>query len=173
MEKDVEGNDKSMLPKLKLEIELVPKTSWYCNLRKVLTREEWDKIRKKSYADAGHKCAICGANGRLNCHEVWIYNDTTRVQRLEGFTALCDLCHHVKHMGHAGILSMRGELNIDIVIEHFLKVNNCERETFEIHQKVAFDKWRERSTHNWKIDLGQYENLARAKMENFKVPIQV
>jgi len=156
-----------MVPKLKLEIELVPQTSWYCNLRKVLTREEWDKIRKKSYTDTGYKCAICGASGRLNCHEVWIYNDTKRVQKLEDFTALCDLCHHVKHMGFAGILAGRGKLNIDKVIEHFLKVNNCEQETFKNHQKIAFHKWSKRSAHKWKIDWGQYKNLLRPKTENF------
>ena len=29
---------------MKLEIELVPKTSWWNNLRKSLTKSEWDKI---------------------------------------------------------------------------------------------------------------------------------
>lgn len=32
---------------MKLEIELVPKTSWWNNLRKILPKSEWDKIRKK------------------------------------------------------------------------------------------------------------------------------
>ncbi|KAF5437681.1 hypothetical protein C5S35_02845, partial [Candidatus Methanophagaceae archaeon] len=31
---------------LRLKIELVPSTSWYNNLRKYITKEDWDKIRK-------------------------------------------------------------------------------------------------------------------------------
>ena len=66
---------KSKLEELKLKIELVPHTSWYKNLRKMLPKSEWDKIRKGTYAEYGHKCGICGANGRLNCHEIWKYDD--------------------------------------------------------------------------------------------------
>lgn len=146
---------------LKLFIELVPSTSWYDNLRKVLPQEEWDKIRKKSYKDAGHKCTICGANGKLNCHEVWNYNDETHTQKLEGFIALCDLCHHVKHIGLAGILSLKGALDYEKVIEHFMKVNECDRRTFDEHKKRAFEEWHERSKHDWHMDLGEYKDIVQ------------
>ncbi len=149
------------MQQLKLSIELVPSTSWYNNLRKVVTKEEWNKIRRKSYKDAGHKCAICGAKGKLNCHEVWSYNDETHVQKLEGFTALCDLCHHVKHIGLSGILAMKGELDMEEVIEHFMKVNSSDRKTFESHRNAAFKEWEERSTHDWQVDLGRYENVVK------------
>lgn len=146
---------------LKLFIELVPRTSWYNNLRKVIHLEEWDKIRKKSYNDAGHKCAICGAIGRLNCHEVWSYDDEAHIQKLEGFTALCDLCHHVKHIGLAGILELQGKLDMEEVIKHFMRVNDCDKRTFENHEKAAFEEWRKRSSHKWQVCLGQYENLIK------------
>ncbi len=146
---------------LKLLIELVPSTSWYDNLRKVLPQEEWDKIRKKSYKDAGYKCTICSVQGKLNCHEVWNYNDETHVQKLEGFIALCDLCHHVKHIGLAGILSSKGELDYEKVIEHFMKVNECDRRTFDEHKKRAFEEWRERSKQKWHMDLGEYKDIVQ------------
>jgi hypothetical protein len=60
---------------MRLEIDLVPSTAWYSNLRNKIPLKEWDRIRKKSYLDADHKCAICGAEGRLNCHEIWEYDD--------------------------------------------------------------------------------------------------
>jgi hypothetical protein len=146
---------------LKLLIELVPSTSWYDNLRKVLPQEEWDKIRKKSYKDAGYKCTICSVQGKLNCHEVWNYNDETHVQKLEGFIAICDLCHHVKHIGLAGILSSKGELDYEKVIEHFMKVNECDRRNFDEHKKRAFEKWHERSKHKWHMDLGEYKDIVQ------------
>src|SRR5574341_61050 len=149
---------------LKLTIELVPSTSWYNNLRKVVSQEEWDKIRKKSYKDAGYKCTTCGAEGKLNCHEVWNYNDKTHIQKLEGFIALCDLCHHVKHIGLAGILAMKGQLDMEKIIKHFMKVNSCDRETFENHRKAAFKEWKERSTHDWQVDLGQYEDVIKKNL---------
>jgi predicted restriction endonuclease len=74
---------------LKLTIELVPKTSWYSNLRNVIRPAKWDKLRKSVYAEYEHKCGICGATGgRLNCHEIWEYIDTNHEQKLIGFIAL-------------------------------------------------------------------------------------
>ncbi len=84
---------------LKLEAELVPSTSWFNNMRKVVPKAEWDRIRKRTYAEYRHRCGICSYEGRLNCHEIWHYDDHNYVQKLEGFIALCGLCHHVKHLG--------------------------------------------------------------------------
>lgn len=144
---------------LKLKIELVPSTSWYDNLRKKTSKTEWDKIRKQSYADANHKCAICGADGRLNCHEIWEYDDKTHIQKLTGFIALCNNCHMIKHIGFAGIQASKGLLDMEKLIEHFMKVNNCNREVFEKHLEEAFAQWRERSKHEWQVDLGAYTDV--------------
>jgi hypothetical protein len=150
-----------MARKLKLTIELVPKTSWYNNMRKVLPKTEWDRLRKQTYAEYGHKCGICGAEGRLNCHEIWEYDDCNHRQRLLGFIALCDLCHHVKHIGLAGILASKGQLDYEKAVEHFMKVNRCGRRGFDKHRKKAFTQWAERSKHDWQVDLGEYEALVR------------
>jgi hypothetical protein len=141
---------------LKLEIELVPATTWYTNLRKVLPPEEWDRIRKKAYREQGYRCGICGAQERLSCHEIWNYDDDKHVQTLVGFVALCNMCHHVKHIGLAGILASEGKLDYSKVIKHFMKVNNCDYSTFETHRIDAFRKWEERSQYQWKVDLGMY-----------------
>ena len=75
----------AMPPSLRLAIELVPETCWYSNLRDVLPRPIWDKLRRQVYALSGYRCGVCGAHGALNCHEVWRYDDTTHIQYLEGF----------------------------------------------------------------------------------------
>lgn len=152
----------------KLKIELVPSTSWYDNLRKYISKENWDKIRKKVYANYGYKCGICNEEGRLNCHEIWEYDDKKYIQRLVGFIALCDMCHHVKHIGLAGILANAGKLDYEKVVEHFIKVNNCNRDTFEKHKEKAFDDWRERSSHEWHVDLREYKNIIKGRCKRWK-----
>ena len=144
----------------KLTIELVPQTSWYANLRNAMPKAQWDRLRKQVYAKYNYRCGVCGAsNTRLNCHEIWDYDEHSHVQTLLGFIALCDLCHHVKHIGLAGILAARGQLDYQKVVEHFLAVNKCDRTAFEAHRKWAFEQWVERSTHDWQVELGEYANL--------------
>jgi hypothetical protein len=55
----------------------------------------WDRLRHQVTAEAGNRCEICGGRGRrwpVECHEVWHYDDTTKIQRLErlvgAFTAV-------------------------------------------------------------------------------------
>jgi hypothetical protein len=141
-------------PPLRLTIELVPATAWGANLRDVLTRAGWDQLRRTVYARFGQRCAICGAGGRQHCHEVWQYDDAQHIQRLEGCLALCALCHHVKHLGHAGILARAGKLDMARVIAHFCAVNGCDRATFAAHRDAAFAQWHERSRYEWTTDLG-------------------
>ncbi len=145
-----------MKTKFKLEIELVPSATWWDNLRKKIPKKKWDELRRKVYVEYRHKCGICGSKGRLSCHELWSYDDKNHIQRLVGFIALCDLCHHVKHIGLAGILASRGQLDYDAVVKHFMEVNHCDRETFEKRKEEAFTEWRERSKHEWHLDLGDY-----------------
>ncbi len=148
-----------MAQPMKLTVELVPETSWYSNLRKAMPRAQWDKLRRKVYAEYGHRCGICGAGGRMNCHEVWKYDDDDQTQRLDRFISLCDMCHHVKHIGFAGVLAGEGRLDFEKVVEHFMNVNRCDRATFEEHSREAFAVWRRRSRHRWTVDLGEYRPL--------------
>jgi len=146
---------------LKLEIELVPRTSWQSNLRKILPRQAWDRIRKEAYERASGKCEICGEQARLECHERWVYDDTRHVQRLAGFMALCPLCHAVKHMGRSWNLARQGKLDFDELVRHFMSVNGVSRELFQFHYEEAFRVWRVRSRYPWKIDLGAWEALVK------------
>lgn len=150
---------KSEKLELKLTIELVPATSWYRNLRKFASREDWDKIRRKAYADHDYCCSICGTGGKLHCHEVWEYDDEKHAQRLAGFISLCVMCHHVKHIGLAGILASRGQLDYEGVIRHFMKVNKCGRRIFFKHRDEAFDEWERRSQDEWIVDLGEFAGI--------------
>ncbi len=115
-----------------------------------MTREEWDTLRKRVYTDYGNRCGVCGNPPPLECHELWDYDDKKHVQKLTGFIALCRLCHAVKHMG---LTELRAR-NAEAVKEHFLKINQCDRKTFENERKIAFELFEKRSKHGWKIDVG-------------------
>lgn len=151
---------------LKLTSELVPATAWRKNLRTNVTRSLWDKIRYDSYQRSGNKCGICGAEGQLQCHEIWDYDDENHVQKLSGFIALCRDCHQVKHIGRSGILAMDGKLDFDHLIDHFCKVNNCSKKIFDKHQKQVSEKWRQRSKYPWQCDFGEYEESVKTFNEN-------
>jgi hypothetical protein len=138
---------------LRLTIELVPRTCWHNNLRQALSSAEWDRLRRHVYAQFGHRCAICGAGGRLHCHEVWDYDDSAHVQALRGLLALCEDCHHVKHIGLAGVLASEGKLDYERIVAHFLRVNGCDRETFRRHYEAAMAQWAERSRYEWLPDV--------------------
>jgi hypothetical protein len=144
---------------MKLEIELVPNSLWYLNLRKMLPQKEWDKIRFETYAKYNNCCGICGAKIKLNCHEIWEYDDINHIQKLKGFIALCDNCHMIKHIGFAGIQADKGLLDMDQLINHFIKVNNVNKEEFENHKEKSFKLWKERSTFDWTVDYGDWKNL--------------
>ena len=111
------------------------------------------------YFTTNHACGICGAGGRLNCHELWQYDDKKHIQKLMGFIALCDMCHHVKHIGFAGILARQGKLDMNAVIEHFMTVNRCTKAAYSKHNDEAFEIWKERSRHNWKVDLSFLDSI--------------
>ena len=142
---------------MELTIELVPSTVWYSSLYRLLPREVWDRIRNEIIRNNGRKCQICGeTEGKMNLHETWEYDDVKHVQTLKGFILLCEMCHHVKHIGLAGILADEGKLDYNDVIEHFCKVNGCTKMEFEKRRTEAFDVWHARSEYEWKQDFGEY-----------------
>ena len=147
---------------MKLTVELVPKTVWRDSLAKLLPRNIWNNIRNDIIDKNGKKCQICGeTEGIMSLHEIWNYDDVNHVQKLDGFILLCSMCHHVKHIGLAGILARQGKLNYNEVIKHFCKVNYCSVKEFVEHVDNAFRIWRERSQHSWRQDFGRYEEFIK------------
>ena len=147
---------------MKLEIELVPSTVWYHSLYRLLPREVWNNIKKGIIEEKGRKCQICGeTKGIMNLHEVWEYDDRKHIQKLEGFVLLCKMCHHVKHVGLAGILASEGKLDYNEVVKHFCRVNKCTEKKFEKHKTRAFEIWEKRSQYRWEQDFGKHKGFIK------------
>ena len=135
---------------MKLTIELVPRTAWYKNLRIELSKSEWDKLRKATYAKAGNVCEICGGKGPkwpVECHEIWEYDEGTNIQTLKGLVALCPKCHQCKHVGLA---QMQG--HYDNARKHLAEVNGISINEAEDYINDCFDLWEERSQKKWKLN---------------------
>ena len=138
-----------------LTVELVPKTSWYANVRKEVTKKQWNIIKKQTAEDANHICQECGSSGlkqgrkhAVECHEIWQYDDKTLKQTLVGFIALCPRCHNVKHFGKARMLDLEQQ-----TLQHFCKVNKMTAPFANAYINEAFRKWFERSQFKWEVDM--------------------
>lgn len=141
----------------KLTIELVPLTSWCNNVRSKVSQEEWNVIRKKCYKNAGYKCEICGGVGEqwpVECHEIWEYDDKKHIQKLVGFVALCPSCHEVKHIGRTEKIG-----RLKYAMQHLMKVNMLNKTQTDKMIEDAFATWRERSEHEWKIDVSYIDKF--------------
>ena len=86
------------LSSIKLPIESIPESTQGLSLANTLEKEEWDRIRRLCYSDANHKCKICGAEDTtLHCHEVWGFNDSSKIQKLKALVCVCSVCHDCIH----------------------------------------------------------------------------
>lgn len=136
-----------------LTIELVPKNCWFRNLRAVLLQEDWDRVRKQTYREAGYQCEVCGGRGEkwpVECHEVWEYEESgpEKIQKLVRLIALCPDCHHVKHWGYAHKQGKTQEC-----FNHLEFVNGWSHEQAIAHVKEEFERWKRRSEIEWGFDI--------------------
>jgi len=136
---------------MKLTIELVPKSSWMNNVRKVLSVTQWNALRGTVCDAAYNICQICGETGPkhpVECHEIWHYHEKTFVRKLTGMIALCPSCHMVKHFGFAQVQG-KG----DLALKHLMKVNKLSKKEAEAYIEQAFETWHNRSQQKWTLDL--------------------
>ena len=137
------------MKKYKLNFELVPEELWYANLRSILRAEDWDVVRRDAYKRAGYRCRICGADGRMEAHEKWSYDDKRAVQKLEDVLALCHNCHLVKHIGRTQLMGNEG-----VAMTHFMKVNACSQMDYHNALAKANEEYRARNkVEGWVTDV--------------------
>jgi hypothetical protein len=145
---------------MKLTIELVPKPLWGKNLRAMLSREDWDLIRRYAYKKADYTCEVCGGKGKdhpVECHEVWKYDDNNNVQVLTDVVALCPKCHGCKHFGR---LSAIGKA--EPAIDHLCIINNMTHEETTEYILDEFNLWRKRSDKEWEVDITRAYTILRS-----------
>ena len=136
--------------KYKLNFELVPDGCWGSNLRSILTKEQWDFLRKDAVGRSDGKCAICGKKtNRLDAHERWEYDIKEATQKLTDIIAVCKDCHSVIHIGFT---QLKG--NEERAEKHFMEVNECSYAQYRKALSEANELHRKRNeVSEWKLDL--------------------
>jgi hypothetical protein len=138
---------------IKLNLELVPQSAWYQNIRGICTTQTWDVIRKRVYAAYNHVCGICGGVGTqhpVECHETWVFDDIYKVVGLAGFIALCPACHSVKHLGNTQVRG--GDQAVLIAMNHMARVNGISVQECNLHAMHANDMYKIRSQYAWQLN---------------------
>ena len=149
---------------LKLTIEFIPEPLWGQSIAQRYPRQ-WNKLRRAAYAEAGHRCEVCGGvgfrgsminPGGLEAHEVWEYefHGDDAVQRLVRLIALCPRCHQCKHMGRSYRVMPRAAYR-DLV-EHFLTVNELSEQQYAEYRAELTTEWWRNNTLNWSQDLSAF-----------------
>lgn len=138
-----------------LNIEMIPKTCWGRNVRKVVSYDTWQKLRD-GFGVFTRNCALCGCEPRspLELHEEWAYDDERRTQRLVALRPICSDCHSVIHFGKS---VKEGEW--PQAMEHLMKVNGWSEGQVKKHVEQAFEVWERRSKINYELDLSFLQSI--------------
>lgn len=138
-----------------LDLDLVPQSCWFSNVRSEVTKQQWDKIRHEAYMEAEYVCQICGGIGPkhpVEAHEIWEYDEAALKQKLVGIEAICPSCHECHHWGLTRIRGKEKE-----ALAHFMKVNKITKNKALSHIDKKFEEWKNRSKLQWELDISFLE----------------
>lgn len=134
-----------------LAVELIPRNCWGTNVRSYVAAHVWNMIKDHTVNATLCRCQACGVRGdrwSFDCHEVFEYDDTTRIQKLTALMALCRSCHEAKHYGLA-TRSGRGPE----ALAHLCKVNGWNIAEATKYLLEQFEICTKRSISLWGLDL--------------------
>lgn len=133
---------------IKLQLDLIPSTCFYSNVRAILSKQQWDFVKSKVYAKAYYQCEICqgiGPKHPVEAHEIFSFDNKTLIQKLE---SMISLCHQSKHFGLAEVQGKRKK-----ALAHLMKINKMTNIVAEKYIAKCFKEWADRSKYNWTLDV--------------------
>jgi len=151
--------------KTKLTIEMIPITTWNDNVRSMASQMEWDYLRKKTYRQAKYRCEICGGKGSkhpVECHEIWSFDNSNHIQKLERLIALCPMCHKVKHWGLSTSKGLQKQC-----MSHICKINGWTEDDCKLYLEIVYEQWMKRSNYCWKVDISILDSMLKEFREGF------
>ncbi|WP_143016723.1 hypothetical protein [Paraburkholderia phenazinium] len=137
----------------------IPETSWGSSLSNLLTWPCWNRLRQSAFVATGHRCLLCGAGEKLDCHEIWKYYEPSEhgqlhrgalcgVQRLVKLIPVCPDCHETFHLGLARI---RGRL--DITLERIAALYRLSDDERDAYLAMVKEDWYRRNEFSWALDV--------------------
>lgn len=147
-----------------LYVDILPKGS-NISLKRLLIDSDFSKLRNLLVKRVAYRCEVCGEEcvsserKYLEVCEMFSFNFSTHIQRLERLIALCKPCYTTTRL-----------LDKGIALEHLMDINGLDREDAKQHIYEAFDNWKNRSEIKWTLDLSLVTNsglqLATNKKKN-------
>lgn len=128
-------------------VDLIPETSWCSSLANMLSAKSWKLLRDVVIAMAGG-CEDCGARDKLECHEIWSYDEDHGVQKLSALRSVCKDCHETYHLGYASIRN-----RYDIAFNRLVMMSRILKHEEEEFEDEIFSKFLRRSEIEWTLDL--------------------
>ena len=128
-------------------VDLIPSSSWHASLANLLMASSWRVVRETTALRA-ESCEDCGSQWSLECHERWHYDDAARIQRLDGFEALCGPCHQTRHLGFASVRGLYAQ-----ACARLAAVERLSPYEVKAFCDEAFRRFEIRSTVPWSLDL--------------------
>lgn len=110
-------------------------------------KPRWEKIRSRELERAGYQCEICGADARLECNEVWAYDDARHLQKLIGYKVVCPDCYAILHIGRT--IQTGG---LESALSHFIMVTGFTEDDLKAATSEALKLWKSRSKYRWRLD---------------------
>ncbi|MFC0417729.1 hypothetical protein ACFFHH_20175 [Cytobacillus solani] len=129
----------------KLTIDWKPSAYHGHTVRKALTSTLWKKIRNEVLRIHNNTCSICGLQikeeeqtRKLQVHEIEEYSQDELLVFLKDLKLVCYKCHSFQHFGRTSSVVNREEMNE--LIQHFMKVNNCTLEDYKAFGRYVSKK---------------------------------
>jgi len=156
------GFEKWLLKNTELTIEMLPKVVHGKNVRSMMGRTKWDRIRNYIYKKHGMACVCCGGRGSsiqrgkkwVEAHEQWSFDESTRTMTLTDILCLCPDCHLTQHTGFA-----RKKGWFEQVMKHYIKVKGCTPSQATKDYFNAQSQAQHRDSIDWKIDISLAEKI--------------
>lgn len=153
-----------------LYVDLVPSSAWYSNLRAELDPSEWKALQKHTFKRARYCCEICSGRGPkwpVECHERWVFDEQSGVQRLAGLEALCPDCHESTHMGLAQVRGRKAQ-----AMAHLQKINGWSHEQARDHVQKAAALYERLSERPWMLDASLLLSLPVRLSERTRATVE-
>jgi hypothetical protein len=135
-----------------LYVDVLPKGT-NISLRRILNDTDFGRLRNLLVKRVAYRCEICSEEcisserKYLEVCEMFSFNFSTQVQRLERLIALCKSCYTTTRL-----------LDKGLALEHLMEINGLDREDAKQHIYEAFDTWKSRSEIKWTVDMSLITN---------------
>ena len=147
--------------------DLLPSSAWGRNLRTILRKPAWDRLRRWAYDRAEGKCEACGSSGlaqgyrhALEAHEIWRIDDAAQTVDLVGIVALCPIDHQVAHLGRT---LQQGRGAFTRAVAHMAKTHRLTDEQVMQVVEGAFDRWAAYGSTHFDVRVAEGLRALRAE----------